>query len=149
MCSGALRTQIALEGQGAALIAGAFDAMSIAAFVVNALGQVTGMTARAEAAVAEGGLIRLTDRRLRTPDAKGQARLDAAILDALAGAGPQATTTLVLRHPEEGGAPMAVSVSAFERPRWSAGNLPARARDPEGERPGSGRQRSARGEPLA
>lgn len=62
----AVCTQIALENQGAQLIAGALEAVSIAAFVCDRKSVVRAMTPAAEALVSSGDLLSLSHGQLRT-----------------------------------------------------------------------------------
>jgi DNA-binding CsgD family transcriptional regulator len=61
----AVRTQLALEGQGADLLAGAMEKLSIAAFVCDARGYVRRLTPAAERLVRDGTILRLRSNRLR------------------------------------------------------------------------------------
>ncbi len=60
----AIRTQMALEHQGAELIAGALDALDSAAFVCDRDGNVQGFTRAAEAWLSEQSGLRLVGKRL-------------------------------------------------------------------------------------
>ena len=62
----AVRTQIALEAQGAQLLAGAMEAVRATAFFCDTAGRVRGMTASAEALLAAGDLLRLNKGVLTT-----------------------------------------------------------------------------------
>jgi DNA-binding CsgD family transcriptional regulator len=61
----AVRTQGALEGQGDQLVAGAFEAMGAAAFVLDGFGHVRRITPAAEVVAAAGDRLRLAAGRLR------------------------------------------------------------------------------------
>lgn len=61
---GAVRTQMAIESQGLALLNNLMEAMSAAAFVCDGAGRVRAMSARAETLVADGSVLRLTRGRL-------------------------------------------------------------------------------------
>lgn len=79
----AVRTQMALEHQGAQLIAGALEALSLTAFVCDRAGAVKAMTPTAEALVSEGAALRLKNGQLRAANPADTRRLtdgiDAAI----------------------------------------------------------------------
>lgn len=60
----AVRTQLALEAQGADLLAGAMEKLSITAFVCDRYGYVRTLTPSAERLVAEGSILRLRGRKL-------------------------------------------------------------------------------------
>ena len=74
----AVRTQIALEQSGPALLAGALDKAAAAVLVVGGDGAVHAMTARAEAAISSG-LLRVTRGHLAAGDAADTARLHQAL----------------------------------------------------------------------
>ena len=60
----AVRTQMALQGQGADLVAGAMEALSMAVFVCDAQGRVRAMSPQAEAVLSSGGHLRLRNGQL-------------------------------------------------------------------------------------
>lgn len=80
----AVLTQMAVEGQGAALISGALEAVGAAAFVLDGLGRVRAMTPAADAA-ARRGSIRLSGGRLGAVDGRDGAALAEAIRAATSG----------------------------------------------------------------
>jgi DNA-binding CsgD family transcriptional regulator len=55
----AVRTQIALENQGAAMLAGALDTLSLTAFICDRRGAVKAMTPSAEAMLGEQSLLKI------------------------------------------------------------------------------------------
>lgn len=61
----AARTAMLLDGQGEQLVNGAMEALSAAAFVCDAAGQVRALTRRAEALAGPAGRLRLVRGRLR------------------------------------------------------------------------------------
>lgn len=61
----AVKTQMALEHQGALLVAGAMEALSMAVFVCDRGGAVKAMTPSAEALASKGDAIRIKSGRLR------------------------------------------------------------------------------------
>lgn len=98
----AVRLQIALEGRGAAVMAGALDAIRVAAFICDGFGQVRALTPAAEAAVARGPLRLRAQRLVATRPADSRA-LDAAISAAVVGSsdpGRSSRRTLVVRDDE-------------------------------------------------
>lgn len=60
-----MKTQMAVESQGAMLVAGAMEVLSMAVFVCNCQGAVKAMTPAAEALVSKGDVLRLKLGRLR------------------------------------------------------------------------------------
>lgn len=94
----AVRLQSALQKQGAQLLAGALEALSVAAFVCDRNSKVHGMTAAAEALLVEGG-VHVRDGRLCATDATESRQLEALIAHAAGsprpGDPPLAGTVLV------------------------------------------------------
>ena len=84
----AVRTQMALEAQGAQLLAGAMEAVRATAFFCDGDGRVRGMTASAEALVSAGEVLRLRRGMLTTACEADRAGLQAALAAALAGGAP-------------------------------------------------------------
>lgn len=132
----AVRLQIALEGQGAALLAGALDAVALAACVCDTQGQVRALTAQAEELLRRSSGLSLSRGRLRAQDAAATRQLETAIARAAAGQrapGPPLAQTLVLPGP---GLPLVVEVIALPRaPQHAFGFGPrvlVLARDPAG-----------------
>lgn len=104
----AVMTQMAVERQGAALISGALEGLSIAGFLCDRMGLVRAMTPAAEAALSAGAL-RLTYGRLGARRPEDARALEGAIAAAGAGAMPGrlAHSTIVVRHSDT---PSAVEV---------------------------------------
>lgn len=75
----AVRTQLALEAQGAQLLAGAMDAVRAVAFFCDGFGRVRGMTSSAETMVAAGDVLRLAGGVLTTACEADRRRLETAI----------------------------------------------------------------------
>jgi DNA-binding CsgD family transcriptional regulator len=75
----AVRTQRALGGQGAQLMANGLEAAETAAFVCDAKGAVQAMTSRAEQLVLAGDVLSLSARRLQARAPDDDARLKAAL----------------------------------------------------------------------
>lgn len=88
----AVRMQITLEGRGAALMAGALEAVGAAAFICDASGLVRAVTAAGEEAVRNGAL-RLQARRLGADREEEARNLEALIAAAAYG------QTDLRRHP--------------------------------------------------
>lgn len=95
----AVRTQMSLEHQGARLMAGALEALALAAFICDRRGAVKAMTQAAEALVSAGTALRLKGGVLGAAAAESRALADA--LDAATGGlrhpGSPLTSTLVIR----------------------------------------------------
>lgn len=85
---GAVRTQMALEAQGAQLLAGAMEAVRATAFFCDDLGRVRGMTASAEALLTAGDVMRLRKGVLTTACEGDRRGLEIALATALAGGAP-------------------------------------------------------------
>lgn len=108
----AVRTQMALEGQGAALVGGALEAVGVAAFVCDASGRVQVHTPAAEAALRRG-VLRLRGGRLGAQRDEDARALEAAVRRAVYGLtpnGPPLLDTVVLRDPVLGGGVEVVDV---------------------------------------
>lgn len=109
---GAIRMNIALEGQGAALVANAFAAVSLAAFVCDSAGVVCAMTPAAEALAAGQRHLAVTRGRLRAVHPTDETRLNDAIFEAgsVTAGGWSSGSELQLRTPG-GGAPLALQIA--------------------------------------
>lgn len=79
----AVRLQQAMEGQAAQLLRGTLETMSVAAFVLDFSGTVRAMTGGAEAAIAAGGHLLLSEGRLQAALHREQPALDGALRAAL------------------------------------------------------------------
>ncbi|MFN3817136.1 helix-turn-helix transcriptional regulator [Brevundimonas sp.] len=84
----AVRTQMALEAQGAKLLAGAIEAIGALAFVCDAAGRVCGLTASAETLLSGGDVLRLKGGVLTTACEASRRGFEAALAQALAGGAP-------------------------------------------------------------
>lgn len=84
----AVRTRMALESQGAQLLAGAMEAVRATAFFCDEAGRVCGMTAPAEALLSAGDGLRLRNGVLTTACEADRRGLEAALAQARAGAAP-------------------------------------------------------------
>jgi DNA-binding CsgD family transcriptional regulator len=95
----AVKFQLALEGRGGALLAGAIEGLGRPAFVCDSLGLVRNMTSQAEA-LLQAGIVRLRHGRLSAGECP-EGRLEAAITRAQSGVlapGQEQTNTIVLRR---------------------------------------------------
>lgn len=98
----AVRTHMALEGQGADLVAGAMEAIGVAAFVCDMTGQVQTLTPAAEQLALAGRGLRLRHGRLTAAQGGEQKMLDEAIQSAATrGPGGPAGHVVVL-HDQRG-----------------------------------------------
>jgi hypothetical protein len=88
----AVRTQMALESQGAQLLAGAMEAVRATAFFCDEFGRVRGMTASAEALLAAGDVLRLRRGVLTTTCEADRRGLETALAVAVAGGAPAVAT---------------------------------------------------------
>lgn len=75
----AVRTQLALELRGTAIVAGALEALSLAVFVCDVRGLVRAMTPAAETLVSEGAVLRMQGGRLRAGTCEQTRALEQAI----------------------------------------------------------------------
>jgi DNA-binding CsgD family transcriptional regulator/PAS domain-containing protein len=92
----AVRLQLALEGQGAQLIAGAFESLNIAAFVCDASGRVRALSPAAELLTSDQRYLSLSKGRLRARHAQDEAPLASAIARASGGWRAQALASDVI-----------------------------------------------------
>jgi DNA-binding CsgD family transcriptional regulator len=83
----AVLTQLAVEGQGAVILADALEGLSLAAFVCDAMGRVRALTPAAEACVRTGPL-RLREGRLAAADPAESRALADAVQSACLGFAP-------------------------------------------------------------
>lgn len=117
----AVRTQIALEQSGPALLVGALDKADAAVLVVGGDGVVHAMTARAEAAVSNG-LLRVTRGRLAVADAGDTVRLHQAL--ARHCSGPAAPLETILLPGADRGRPVLIDLVRAPRIAGSFGFRP-------------------------
>lgn len=85
---GAVRTQMALEAQGAQLLAGAMEALRATAFFCDGSGRVRGMTPSAEVMLSAGDALRLRKGVLTTACEADRRSFEAAVAQALLGGAP-------------------------------------------------------------
>lgn len=117
----AVRMQMALENQGATLVAGAMEALSVAAFVCDRTGRVRALTPAAEKLVSSGRDLQLRLGELRASTPAGSRALTDAIRVAAAGLvkpGKPLFKTLVLHSACSGSAPLMLEITALPR-QWS------------------------------
>ena len=115
----AVRLQEKLEGEQAKLLAGAFDAISVSAFVIDARGQLLAHSIGAEA-MLDAGEVRLSGRSIDAPGAPFPLRH--AVQALAADDGPRHVRTKIETSRDR---PQLV-VEGFRLParEWSLGNLP-------------------------
>ncbi|CAN5372811.1 hypothetical protein BH10PSE4_BH10PSE4_16770 [soil metagenome] len=123
----AVKLQMRLEGQAADLITGTLGAVSLAAFVCDAKGRVTGATAAAETLLGSNGPLLLRRGALSCADYASGERLETAIGRAVMGPAPRgapASSTVILRG-DAVDAPLALDVLSLPRRSWSLGRGPS------------------------
>lgn len=109
----AVRTQLALEGQGTFLLIGALESLSIAAFICDRFGYVRALTPAAEALVASGKSLQLSSKRLRASQPAEAQRLEEALgatVTARTKLTSVGTRTVVLRSDQGRGPPLVLDV---------------------------------------
>jgi DNA-binding CsgD family transcriptional regulator/PAS domain-containing protein len=112
----AVRTQAALEGNGAALLAGAMEALAMPAFVCDRTGTVRELTPAAEQLAGAGRGLQLKEGRLRAALASDARELEDAIGAAAIGRvrpGPPPMHTVIVRSAEHDLAPIVLDVIAL------------------------------------
>ena len=109
----AVRLQATLENQGAALVAGALESLSLTAFVCDRDGRVRALTPAAEALARDGAHLASRGGRLMTPQ-EPRERLADAIAAAAAPRLAAPPASLVVRD-RSGGRPLMVEVSSLPR----------------------------------
>jgi len=115
----AVRLQEKLEGEQAKLLAGAFEAINVSVFIIDARGQLLAHTASAEA-MLEAGDVRLTGRSIDAPGAP--LALRQAIQALIADDGLDHVHTRIATRGDRPG----VMMEGFRLPArdWSLGSLP-------------------------
>lgn len=117
----AVKTQMALEHQGALLVAGALEALSLTVFVCDGLGMVKAMTPSAESLAQANGPLRLKHGLLGTASAAETQALTRAIGAASGGlvrpGAPLANTVIV----QGGGKPMVLDILPMPRREHALG----------------------------
>lgn len=97
----AVRTQMALEAQGAQLLAGAMEAVRATAFFCDEVGRVRGMTASAEALLSAGDVLRLRKGVLTTVCEADRPGLEVVLAAALNGGAPAFAVAARRRHTDD------------------------------------------------
>lgn len=133
----AVGTRLALEHRGSSLVAGALEAVSAAAFVLDFSGRVGAMTPAAEALVSgPKARLRLAGRRLQARSAQDEAALAHFLVEALEGGGPAPLVAL-----RGDGAPLVLEAAAAPPVEYGLGFAPKViivARSGAGLAPGDG-----------
>lgn len=120
----AVRTHIALEGHGDALLSGALEAISIPAFICDGAGRVRELTPAAEAVVSGGGRgLQLRGGWLRASLPADTQALNEAIENAVSklGRGSVAAprnSTVIVRRSAQDAAPLVLDVIALPHHRF-------------------------------
>lgn len=121
----AVRTQMALEGQAAQVLAGAFESLTLPVFICDGNGSVRVMTKGAEELVSTGDGLTLNQQRLNAVRAEETASLAAAIQRATHGLqrpGEPPLTTLLIHR--KAGAFLVLDVIPLPRRPYSFGFEP-------------------------
>ncbi|KGB51737.1 LuxR family transcriptional regulator [Sphingopyxis sp. LC81] len=116
----AVRMQQAMAQRGAAMTVGAFDAIGVAAFLIDRQGAVAALSGAAEAIVGDGagGALRLRRGRLGAARRDADAALQAALARALDG---EAMQQHWIASPEEGGDGLLCELFRLPRREWDFG----------------------------
>lgn len=140
----AVRTQLALEGQGADLLAGTMEKLSIAAFICDRHGYVRSLTPAAERLVADGKIIRLRASRLapvRACDLQALGRaMGASTPIKPVGASVPGLRSVVLRGEQEPDLPLVLDVVDLPPSQSGMGFAPTTLVIARGESQGDGRK---------
>jgi DNA-binding CsgD family transcriptional regulator len=121
----AVRMQTALEHQGAQILAGGMEALSLAVFVCDRQGAVRAMTLGAERLVSRAGPLQLKQGRLRTGRACDTRALTDAVARAAGGLqrpGPSLATTVVVQ--DASSKPVVIDVLPLPQSHHSLGFAP-------------------------
>ena len=114
----AAKMQMAIEHQGASLLAGTLEAMSAAAFLLDRDGRVTALTPAAETLAAAGLCLRVTAGFLRgasDPDDRKLLQAIALAAQPVAPGAPPAQSSLIMRASRGAGAPLGVDIMPLAR----------------------------------
>lgn len=114
----AVRMQQAMARRGAAMTVGAFDAIGVAAFLIDRHGAVAALSAPAEAIVGAGGALRLRRGRLGATRRDADPVLQAALGRALGG---EAMQQYWIGSPHEGEGGVLCEVFRLPRREWDFG----------------------------
>lgn len=115
----AVRIQSSLEGQGAALIAGTLDAMSIAAIILDPVGRVSAVTSAAERLVAHGQMFRISEGRLSAAAPEDDRALQLATRASLSAPPRARAQSLVFLGASTGERARIVDVLSLPRRDWA------------------------------
>jgi DNA-binding CsgD family transcriptional regulator len=136
----AVRTQLALEGHGVAVLTGAMETLAIPVFVCDRTGRVGSMTQAAEVLITTGRGLQLKAGRLQTCWPEETKAFDAAIEAAViwrAQPGPAAMRTVVVRGRDLSTAPLVLDVFPLPTQPYQLSFAPrvlVVARGPRGEK---------------
>lgn len=119
----AVRTQIHLQAQGAALVAESMDALSIPVFVCDSHGRVRALSSEAEALAAEGRRLKLRNGRLAAATEGDSRALAAAVHEAAfaRALAPRRAPTVLVVNGEGGAEPLLVEVAPVPGERHGFG----------------------------
>jgi DNA-binding CsgD family transcriptional regulator/GAF domain-containing protein len=109
----AVRTQLALQGHGAAVLAGAFENLSIPVFLAGRSGKVSMLTQAAEALLARGRGLQIRAGQLRASQPDDTKALTDAIEAAAIGyarPGPPILRTVIIHSPNDDAGPIVLDV---------------------------------------
>ena len=115
----AVRTQMMLEGNTASLLTGTMEAMSLAAFACDHIGQVMAMTPQAEALLSSGRFLKLQLNCLTAELSQDSQALDQTIREAIAGLqrpGPPLMKSLFIRSLQGEQTPDTIIVDVISLP---------------------------------
>ena len=116
----AVRMQQAMARRGAAMTVDAFDAIGVAAFLIDRHGAVAALSAAAEAIVGEGGALRLRRGRLGATRRDADAPMQAALAQALNGTAMQ-QHWIAAAGDGEGGSGLLCEMFRLPRREWDFG----------------------------
>jgi DNA-binding CsgD family transcriptional regulator len=137
----AVRTQMAIEGHGAAVLTGAMDALTIPVFVCDRTGRVGSLTQAAETLVTAGRGLQLKAGRLQACEPEEAKALNGAIEAAViwrAQPGPPSLRTVVVRGRDHTSAPLVLDVFPLPTQPYQFSFAPrvlVVARGPRGSKP--------------
>lgn len=123
----AVRMQLALEGNGAALVKGTLEALTVPAFVCDRSGLVLELTSQAEALLRSGSGLGLRNRRLSAAHAIDDKLLNDAIGLAAHGLhepGAPLSQTVVVRPEHDARAPLVLDVLPLPPTRFAFSSQP-------------------------
>lgn len=139
----AVRTQLALEGNGASLLVGAMEALSIPAFVCDRRGDVRALTPAAERLLSANRGLKLRLKQLHTVNPADEKSLKHAIDAAIQGpsvGGAPVMQTVIIRHTAMNTPPIVLDVVTLPVRRFEFGFSPRVLILARGERGPDGRR---------